>query len=243
MFNINSFIRQINNASVLLKEIVYPRKCSICQREIEEGIFCEKCRKSYSLIKRISFKPEESLVEGLPYSASDVLSGVIFLYRYDGVIKETLHQIKFDDKAELLAGLKEEADKVLPANLDMWLSNFDIICSIPTSKERLERRGFDVPQEIFEKIFTNEKYQPELITRARNTLSLFELAPDARRSELAGCFKLDNRIDVKGKRILVCDDIYTSGSTLAEAAICLKKAGAKSIHALAFAAARENWDK
>lgn len=192
--------------------------------------------------KRISFKPEESLVEGLPYSASDVLSGVIFLYRYDGVIKETLHQIKFDDKAELLAGLKEEADKVLPANLDMWLSNFDIICSIPTSKERLERRGFDVPQEIFEKIFTNEKYQPELITRARNTLSLFELAPDARRSELAGCFKLDNRIDVKGKSILVCDDIYTSGSTLAEAAICLKKAGAKGIYGLAFAAARENWD-
>lgn len=242
MFNANRFLRQVDNAFGLFKEVIYPRKCSVCGEEIEEGIFCAKCRRSYSLRKRINFSPEEQIIDGLPYVAKDVLNGAIFLYRYDSIIKDTLHQVKFEDRSELLAGLKEETDKALPDNLRIWLSQFDVVCSIPTSKERLKRRGFDVPQELFAVICSDKKYKPNLLARARNTLSLFELAPDARRAELAGCFTVNENINVNGKRILVCDDIYTSGSTLAEAAISLKKAGAKTVHALAFAAARENWD-
>ena len=242
LINLNGFLRQINNASSLFKEILYPRKCSICQKEIDEGIFCNKCRQSYILRKRIEFRPEKALVPGLPYPAKDVLDGAIFLYRYDGVIKETFHKIKFEDKAEFIAGFKEEADMALPSNLELWLSKFDVICSIPTSRDRLKRRGFDVPQELFAKLFANKKYEPELLVRARNTLSLFELAPDARRSELAGCFAVNEQNSVRGQHVLICDDIYTSGSTLAEAGICLREAGAKSVYALAFAAARENWE-
>ncbi|MDO4178633.1 MAG: phosphoribosyltransferase family protein [Phascolarctobacterium sp.] len=234
--------RELREASGLFKEILYPRKCVICKSNIEEGIFCSKCRKSYLLQKRISFTPETHLIENLPYAAKDILKGAIFLYRYDGIIKDMLHQIKFEDRQDLLAGLREEADFALPKNLDLWLSQFDIISSIPTSKERLARRGFDVPQEIFAQIFARTSFDASLIVRARNTVTLFELAPDARRAELQGCFALNTGKKVGGKHILICDDIYTSGSTLAEAAICLLRAGASSVSTLTFAAARENWD-
>ena len=240
--NFTKFFRELHTAPTLLKELIYPRRCSVCAREIEEGIFCEQCRESYLLRKRIRFEPEDVLVQGLPYAAKDILKGAIFLFRYDGIIKDKLHELKFEDKRELLSGIKEEADFALPANLELFLEKFDLLTSIPTSKERLERRGFDIPQEIFAKLFASKKYEPKLLVRARNTLSLFELAPDERRAELAGCFALNPSFTVGGKSVLICDDIYTTGSTLAEAAICLREAGEREVYALTFAAARENWD-
>lgn len=239
---INKLVRQLNNAGTLLKEIVYPRKCAVCKQQIDEGVFCNACRNSYMIRKRVAFSPEAKIIPGLPYAPGDVLSGAVFLFRYDGVIKDILHKIKFEDRAEFLIALKEETDIALPENLDLWLDGFDLITSVPTSKERLARRGFDVPEEIFANIVTSKKYKPNLIARVRNTLPLFELAPDARRAELQGCFVLKQGVSVKGLRILLCDDIYTSGSTLAEIAACLMHAGAKSVHALAFSAARENWN-
>jgi len=242
LFSLTRFTRQLNNSATLLKEIIYPRKCSVCKQFIDEGIFCSKCRNSYLIRKRVSFSHELDFVSGLPYASKDILNGAIFLFRYDGVIKDILHQIKFEDRSGLLAGLKEEADIALPKNIDLWLSNFDVIISVPTSKERLARRGFDVPKEIFANLFSNKKYNPDLIERMRNTMPLFELAPDARRVELQGCFALKQGVNLQGMRILICDDIYTSGSTIAEVGVCLLTAGAKSVHALTFAAARENWD-
>ena len=72
----------------------------------------------------------------------------------------------------------------------------------------------------------------------RSTAPLFELAPQERRSELAGCFALSQSAQrlIAGKRVLLCDDIYTTGSTMAEAAGVLLRAGAAEVHGLALTA-------
>lgn len=57
-----------------------------------------------------------------------------------------------------------------------------------------------------------------LLERVRHTEPLYELKPEERKQELAGCFALLPHAKVRGKHVLLCDDIYTTGSTFAEAA-------------------------
>ena len=64
-----------------------------------------------------------------------------------------------------------------------------------------------------------------LLERVRHTEPLYELKPEERKQELAGCFAMLPHAKVSGKHVLLCDDIYTTGSTFAEAAQVLLDAG------------------
>lgn len=208
----------------LLGEIIYPRHCAVCQTEIDTGYFCEACRKNFALHKT---------VEGF-----DNLDKVLMLYKYHQNLQEAIHNVKFAGEKSLLTLLKEEAQLAVVDDLEKLLTDCDIITCVPTSPERKAERGFDVPTEIFA-FFNSERWQPNLLKRVRNTLPLFDLEPSLRKQEVAGCFEVEQSI--LGKSVLICDDIFTTGSTLSEAALALRKAGAKSVTALAFTASKDNW--
>lgn len=206
----------------LLREIFYPRQCAVCGNVIDTGCFCVSCRKSFLLQKVIR--------------AAEPLQEVFMLYKYEQQLKEALHKVKFDGERSLLPFLQEEVRQALPAGVEYFFADYDLIAGIPTSPERRQRRGFDVPERIFS--FPGIKYQ-QILIRVRNTLPLYELEPALRREELQGCFKVC--CSVAGKKILLCDDIYTTGSTMREAAVALYAAGAASVSALAFTASKDNW--
>lgn len=229
----------------LLKEIIYPRKCAVCNTEIHDGCFCEVCRRGYLLAQHRSFGNSEErlweqMAELLP---EDVLSEVFVLYKYDGCIKDSLRQIKFSSRYDLLPPLREELQLALPPRFDIWLRSFALAACVPTSAERLHQRGFDIPQELFKAVLHKYgcSYVPDLLLRVRKTAPLYALNKEERRLELDGCFAVNPAYDVRGRSILLCDDIYTTGSTFAESAAALLRAGATSVAALAFAAAKENW--
>ena len=208
----------------LLSEVIYPRRCAVCQTEIDTGCFCEACRKNFVLHKT---------AEGF-----DNLDKVLMLYKYHQNLQEAIHNVKFAGEKSLLPLLKEEAQLAVVDDLEKLLTDCDIITCVPTSPERKAERGFDVPTEIFA-FFNSERWQPNLLKRVRNTLPLFDLEPSLRKQEVAGCFEVEQSI--LGKSVLICDDIFTTGSTLSEAALALRKAGAKSVTALAFTASKDNW--
>lgn len=232
----------------LLKELVFPRRCAVCGQNINVGFFCSSCRKHYLLAKQLEYAPPEQLPDmshnAEPLLPEDVLDGVIMLYKYDDALKDALHQIKFGGDARLLPLLREEAEDALPSGKLLWLDGFDFITWIPTSAERLAKRGFDVPDELFGALLDergHSTYRGGILERVRRTEPLFELKPEERRAELDGCFALGKNADVRGKSVLLCDDIYTTGSTFVEAAAVLRRAGARRIVALAFSAARSHW--
>lgn len=241
------WLREINYYGRLLKELVFPRRCAICGAGIEAGYVCEKCRQHYLLQKEVRCTPREEFLAGQAEPvAGDVLKSILLLYKYDGVYMQALHEVKFAGDANLLPFLREEAEAALPGAKLRWLQQFDVVTCVPTSSERLQKRGFDVPQELFGALLdqrSNCIYSDAVLRRVRRTAPLFELKPEERRQELAGCFALREHFSVAGKRILLCDDIFTTGSTLTEAARVLLGAGARSVSALAFTAARENWGK
>ena len=225
----------------LLQELFFPRCCSICGVAIEEGCLCSSCRPAYSLGRR-------SLFTGTDYrlsqpQAQDILHKLLLLCKYDGPYKELLQQIKFAPQGRLLYMLMEEAEVALKQLPKEWLAPFDIITNIPTAKERVIKRGYDIPLRLFS-IFRDlfpGKYRPHLLVRQRSTLPLYQLQVADRRAELQGCFKLAAGKAVAGKHILLCDDIFTTGSTMAEAATVLYEAGARAVSGLAFTASKDNW--
>lgn len=235
----------VNYHFKLLKEIISPRICTICHNEISQGYICDICRKQYLLNKQYFFKPSEEYLAGQAEAKTeDILTNLLMLYKYDGIYKDALHQIKFANKGNLLPFLKEEAEFALKFLGERWLGQFDFIACIPTSQERYEKRGYDVPQELFVPIiskYNKNLYKENLLLRIRSTQPLFSLSPEQRKTELIGCFKINAKFNVTKKRILLCDDIFTTGSTITEAAQLLLQQGASEVSALTFAAAKMNW--
>lgn len=229
----------------LLKEFIYPRKCAVCHKVIDAGCLCEICRKGFLLQRHRRYESplENYLNKNIPLAAEDVLTDLYLLYKYDGVFKQLIRQLKFENRYDLIFPLREELEQALPHRLQKWLECFDYVSCIPTSPERLEQRGYDIPQEIFGPLLHSASclYVPALLLRQKKTAPLFNLKQEERRQELQGCFSVNGRYSVNGSNILLCDDIYTTGSTFIEAAAALKRAGAKSVTAVAFTAAKENW--
>lgn len=205
----------------LIKEIIYPRRCAVCQSVIDEGYFCDKCRRQFILQKRIN---------------DEELGNIYLLFKYEQELQQAIHKLKFTYAREYLPLLQEETRLALPRQLKYFLQRYDIVTNIPTSAERLKKRGFDIPTELFGFL---DKWEDNMLFRVRNTLPLFDLEPALRKEELQGCFAVKK--SVQGKNILLCDDIYTTGSTVHEAAQVLKNAGAAHVDVLAFSASKDNW--
>ena len=243
---LKDFYRATNYYMRVLRELIFPRRCAVCGNVIDTAYLCPACRKGYALQKYVQLKPREEFLAGQAEPvAEDMLDSVLLLYKYDGILKEALQRLKFSSEASLLPLLSEEAEAALPSAKLRWLSQFDVITCIPTSPERRAQRGFDVPEELFAPLLEQRggEFQAQLLTRARSTAPLFELSPEERRQELSGCFELSQRAQrvVAGKRVLLCDDIFTTGSTMAEAAGVLRRAGASQVHGLAMCASSHNW--
>ena len=230
----------------LFKEIFFPRHCAVCDAKIDMGLVCEACRNEYTLNKikiygatQTSWRALEA--SGQPLVAEDYFDRIELLYRYDGAFKASLHSLKFEAAKHLLPLLREEAELALKTKMKTFEHHYDVITCIPTSKERKAQRGFDVPWEIFA-CLKNLNYTDKILERSKSTAPLYTMAAEERRNELEGCFSIAPGAVVKNKRILLCDDIFTTGSTCCEAARVLLKAGAKSVGVLALCASKDNWD-
>lgn len=201
----------------------FVQSCAVCNAETESGVFCPACRRS------------ELLLEAMPGLLN--LDGAVMGYKYSGALKEMLHKLKFEGESKFLQPLAEEAAFLAQAYSE---SSFDMVVSVPTDAARRKQRGFDIPESIFSGALTVKgAWQPQVLVRIRSTAPQYGLAPDKRRSNVHGCFAVQG--DVQKAKILLVDDILTTGATLEEAAKALKQAGAKSVYALTLCGSLENF--
>lgn len=202
----------------------FVQSCAVCNAETEDGVFCPACRRS------------ELLLEAMPGLLN--LDGAVMGYKYSGALKEMLHKLKFEGESKFLQPLAEEAAFLVQAYGGE--SCFDMVVSVPTDAARRKLRGFDIPESIFaQALAVKGAWQPQVLARIKATAPQYGLAPDKRRSNVRGCFAVQG--DVRGKNILLVDDILTTGATLDEAAKTLKQAGAKSVYALTLCGSLENF--
>lgn len=155
---------------------------------------------------------------------------------YTGVIKELIHLFKYNGKDHLgpaLSGLM--IDFIKEYNLPM--DYLDLIIPIPLHKERFREREFNQAQILSNNISKefNKEMANDCLMRMRHTKTQTELDLGQRMANVKGAFSLTKKTAIKGKNILLIDDVLTSGATSSEAAYALKDAGAAIVFVLTLA--------
>ena len=111
------------------------------------------------------------------------------------------------------------------------LSSYDLAVPVPLSAARRSERGYNQCDEIFSDFLTRagKEYIPDFLVRIRDTKVQSKLSREARRDNVRGAFHVNRGRSAAGRRVLLVDDVYTTGATLGEAARELRRAGALSV--------------
>ena len=152
-------------------------------------------------------------------------------YRGRGIVRDVIHEFKYNRQIHL----RHLVARWLRAALDderLRDCQFDVIVPVPLHPARQRERGFNQASLLAELLsaHTSIPCRP-LLKRIRYTTTQTALDRSERMENLHNAFRLRKNVDVRGLRVLLIDDVLTTGSTLSECARVLKRAGAKSVHA------------
>lgn len=128
--------------------------------------------------------------------------------------------------------------KLMTPKLQSLFPNAELIIPMPLSRRRYRERGYNQAEAITKPLseFTNRIHSPHALEKIRDTETQVHLSVAERLENLNGAFKADPQ-QVIGKRVVLLDDVMTTGATMRQAAKALRVAGAKEIYAVTFARA------
>ena len=149
-------------------------------------------------------------------------------YGYSGLGKDLIMDLKYKRKTHLGKYLARMMADVVKTTL---IDDVDLIVSVPLHKKRLNERGFNQMDVIGEALSVDLSmpYENSAITRTKNTPKMKTLDRQDRKHAINALFDANPDL-VLGKRILLIDDIYTTGSTMNACAKSLLSAGALTVH-------------
>ncbi len=194
-------------------DIIYPKSCGLCGGLLEFGSEKAVCEACFEKLNK----------EGFPfYSGSDGIS----LFPYSGEIRKRIIELKYDGRTglcSLFGFLMAEAFKKSGLTAD-----FDEVLPVPASKKVFRARGYNQAELMTKEAgkYLNIPIRSELV-RIKETRPQNKLDRDKRAENIKGAFGVTG--DLCNKKILLIDDIYTTGSTINECKRTLMSAGAESI--------------
>lgn len=218
-------------------DIFYPPRCPICDHVLEPGVLiCKKCCEEVETVKepvcKRCGKPLEN--ERREYCADCQRKShayrqgkAIFIYK-EG-IRQSMYRFKYSNRREYAAFYAKEAAGLYGD----WIKNnhIEVIVPIPMYQGKKRWRGYN-QAEVFARALGAELKLPvndRIVRRVRDTRPQKELNDRERRCNLKNAFQFTSDI-VKYKKILLVDDIYTTGSTMDAVAERLLSGGVKTIY-------------
>ncbi|MCM1298747.1 MAG: ComF family protein [Firmicutes bacterium] len=205
----------------LLLDLFYPNRCGFCGENIPfEEYFCKHCG------NRLSSAPKKHNV-----LYADEFYAVT---AYDSCSRPIIHKMKNENNGYALSAVSYFIYAMLRDKA--LLNDIDVITYIPMSRKDLNHRGYNQTKLIAKELTgISEIRNVPLLKKIKETMEQKKLSAADRRKNLKNAFGYNPKEDIRGKTVLIIDDVCTTGSTLSEAARILKKAGAERVIAAAFA--------
>ncbi len=206
-----------------IRDLFFIPKCVFCQRILDSGCICEECERSLPRMNG-SFR-------GVEFAEKCVAA-----LRYEGKVKESLIRYKFMGRqsysAEYAALINDALTKYLP-------SGWDEITFVPISLFRRFKRRYDQAELLaLELSRLCGKRAVRYLVKRRHTPKQSQIrGAAARRANVTGAYRAVRKGELRGKRILLVDDIITTGATASECARTLLMAGAERVYCAALAKA------
>lgn len=158
-------------------------------------------------------------------------------YLYAGVADRMVKKLKYDRREEYAPELAKHMAAVVARDRDRLAA--DWIVPVPLHHTRRRSRGFNQAEQIARALarLTGMALARRVLRRTRPTESQTFLGREERALNVAGAFAVRRPEGIAGSRVLLVDDVYTTGATLNECARVLREAGAREVVCLAFARA------
>ena len=199
--------------------LFYPLHCLGCGRHVEalsEFNLCDQCICSIKPNAMPPFELESSSV--MAYSAC----------LYEGALKEFIHSFKYKGKTTLTGIFAKLMIDYIKENPE--IAGIDIITAVPLHKSRLRKREFNQSSLLADKIAVEFGIRvKDTLEKTGKTKYQNELPKAERLINLKGAFKVCVNEDIKGKDVLLIDDVMTTGATLDECALTLISGGANRV--------------
>lgn len=242
---------------VPLFSILFPSDCPVCLRPLGrfhlEGI-CFDCWASLKLIRTpfcakcgIPFGSKSSKTGFSVTNAYDEMtcpsceksrlsfSRARSLAEYTGSMRKIIHCYKFHNKPFLAEPLADLMLKIL--DIGKIFGNIDAIIAVPLHRKKRKERGFNQASLIAKRLGKKLRIRVEksILIRIKRSQPQMNLPADQREKNVRGIFEVRKAKRISGKRILLIDDVMTTGATVNECARVLKRAGCKDVCVLVLA--------
>lgn len=190
----------------------FPPICGMCG-EINENYICNNCYENIKKIKKCVINE---------YNNRN-FSIHLYIFKYEGIIRNKIIEYKFEDKGYLY---KMFAKIILSDKKTCnFIKKYDVIIPVPISKKRKKKRGYNqselVANELAQKL--NQDIWTDIIIKKKDNKPQSELNKLERIKNVEDIYEINKPIEVKNKKVLLLDDIYTTGSTVNEIARKLKQ--------------------
>lgn len=219
-------------------QILFPRKCILCGKFLSEGTvdLCPECRQNAPSFPSLAEK--ESRKQKLTLHFLDSYTAVWY---YEETVRHSILRYKFHKRIHLLPAFARELTHRIQSDFG---TDFDVITWVPIHPIRRFFRTYD-QSELLCKAVAEHLGVPALRTlrKVRYNRPQSSMARAGRRANVMGVYRAFEPENYEGKRILLIDDIVTSGSTADECAMTLLAAGAGSVRLAALAAAQKKKNK
>jgi competence protein ComFC len=218
-------------------EIVYPLSCGGCGSA--GSVLCQECKDFFRPVEETS----SCSFCGTWLSAENVCGECTrkrppferghFGFYFEGALREAVHSFKFKGRKDVGRALV----RLLRPKLLHMQEAFDVIVPLPVTEKRLKERGFNQTFIIAEEIsaVTGKKLVHQALYKTRETRDQYTLSRPERKKNVRGVFALRDGNVLKGKHVLLVDDLFTTGATAKEATKVLQAAGSRSVVLFALA--------
>jgi competence protein ComFC len=224
-----------------IASLLYPPVCTICSVMVPPGEYlCQECdAKATRIAPPFCAKcsePFEGAITGTFTCANCAhrtihFDAAVAAYRGRGIVRRIIHDFKYGRQIHL----RHLVGRWLRAALDdprLRGRGFDVIVPVPLHPTRKRERGFNQASLLAELLSAQISIQSRpLLERIRYTTTQTALDRAERMENLHNAFRLRKNMNVRDLRVLLIDDVLTTGSTLSECARVLKDAGVISVHA------------
>lgn len=200
--------------------------CGICGK-LNQNFLCQKCNntlKNQAKFNVENFQKKEKYFKEL-----------LYIFKYEGIIRKTILKYKFQEGSYLY---KTFVNFILKnQKFFEFIKSYDTIVPVSISKKRYKERGYNqsylIAKEISKK--TKLELQNRCIIKSKNVIEQSKLNKEEREKNIKGVYEIIDKENLQNKRIILVDDIYTTGNTVNECCRILQKAQPKSISVIVIA--------
>jgi len=239
---IKKFLKRINSILNFLIHFLFPNFCQNCGKMLkttDKHCFCTTCWNKIQLIDKYFCKKCGKLVitsSNICYECKKrkiYYNNIRAVGVYKEILKTSIQLYKYHYRWKIGYDFLDLIQKTIP---DGYIKNNDIIIPVPVTYKEIKEKGFHHTYFIVKLL--SKKYSipsiKNLVIKTRHTMQQSKLSKKERLQNLTNAFALNKKYKdfIKNKKVLLFDDVYTTGSTVQEISKVIKTCGAKEINIL-----------